>query len=107
MEKTLISTVITNDPNRYKGTFQAAWRVTVNGATGLVFHSFEWDKRDIMSETLCAEPTISGYIEEAISECGAPDPSSCGFCDTGERRDDQTALMNETKQKATVIVYEN
>lgn len=106
MEKTLISTIVASSPHRVQGTYQAAWRVTVNGVTGLVFHSFEWDGRDIEAETLSAEPSISGYVEEAIGECGFPDPASEGFCDTGERVDGQTAVMDEAKEKATVIVYE-
>lgn len=106
MEKTLIATNVITNPRRVAGTYQAAWRVTFDEAEGVVVHTFDWDGRDIEDEVLMASPSISGYVEEAIGECGFPDPASCGFCDTGERAPDQHDAMDKAIDEATVIVYD-
>jgi hypothetical protein len=106
MEKTLIATNVIDRPTRISGIYQAAWRVTIGDITGTAVHTFEWDGRDIENETLMASPEIAKALEAEISECGFPDPGSCGFCDTGEREDGKHDAMDAAIDEATVIVYD-
>ena len=105
MQKTLIATSTVENPRHCSGSYQAAWRVTIDGQTGLVLHSFDWDGRDIENEVVATEPAIADAVKEAMMIGDFMYPASVGFCDDGDRKDD-TPAMGEARAKATAIVYE-
>lgn len=90
MQKKLIATAATVDQDRVAGSYQGVWEVTINGHTGVVIHSLQYDKRDIVSEELWGEEAIANAIVEKHGDC---DPGFLGFCDTGERIENQKALQ--------------
>lgn len=104
MKLILIATNVIKKPHRLAGIYQAAYRVTIGDVSGLVVHTLEYDKRDIMDETVMAEPAIAAAMRAEIDPEDW-DPAGDGFCDTGKRIDNKAA-MEEAIAAATETIYE-
>lgn len=105
MEKTLIATAATNSATRMAGSYQAAWRVTIGNKTGLVVHSFDFDKRNIENETVVAEKSIADAMRDEINDEWW-DPAAYGFYDKGQRIDN-TEAMEQAIEAVTEVLYED
>lgn len=93
----------TERKNRMAGTIESVHRITDGDKTGLAVYVYEWDKRDVINESLYAEPAIADLVKAAIPEEG---PSVLvEFCPNGESFGDQS-LFGEANEKATVAVFE-
>lgn len=104
MEMVLVATNDVKTPGRMAGSYQAAWRVTVGDKTGFVVHSFRYDKRDIMDEQVIVEENIADAMKAEIDDEWW-DPASDGFCDTGERVENNE-MMDQALKAVTITLYD-
>lgn len=56
--------------DRMAGTYESALRITVGDLTGVGYFRYEYDKRDVMAETLTVEPRIAHVVRQALPEEG-------------------------------------
>ena len=109
MKMILIATATTNSATRMAGSYQAAWRVTIGNKTGLVVHSFDFDKRDIENETVVAEKSIADAMRDELNDFRDGDwwdPAAYGFYDNGQRIDN-TEAMEQAIEAVTEVLYED
>ena len=104
MKMTLVATAVTKSVARMAGSYQAAWRVTIGNKTGLVVHSFDYDKRDIENETVVAEKSIADAMRAEIDDEWW-DPAAYGFYDYGQRINNAEA-MEQAIEAVTEALYE-
>ena len=104
MKLEILATTEIKNRQRLAGTLETIYRVTLdNNTQGIAVHQIEWDKRDIINESLHAEPTITTSLKEFMGD--DPDPASIGFSDNGERKDDPT-IIGTVKNMALELVYD-
>lgn len=83
-------------------TTAAFWVTTDDGQEGWAFFVYEWDGRDVTTESLTTEPHIAAAVREEIPEEG---PSVLNaFCIHESKGD--TAVLTEAQEKATEVVYD-
>lgn len=104
MKLEIIATNEIKSLKRLAGTLETVYRITLEDNTqGIAIHQIEWDKRDIISETVHAEPAIATHLKEMMGD--DPDPDSIGIGDSGERKENPTAIK-EAKNMTLELVYD-
>ena len=74
MEIKMTGNLFMQNPRRMAGTYQIAYDVTTpSGKKGTALFVYEYDKRDVMEETIATTPEIADEMREYIGD----DSPSC------------------------------
>ena len=70
MKITMTGNMIMKSHRRMAGTYQIAYAVeTPSGKTGTALFIYEYDKRDVMEETILTTPEITEEIRAFLGDC--------------------------------------
>lgn len=105
MQTTMTGNAITKSKRRMAGTYQIAYSVTTpSGKTGTALFCYEYDKRDIIDESLYTTPEIADEVREYV---GDESPSAYGsFAFPAPENENQNGeAVNDAYNLATIRVY--
>lgn len=104
MQITMTGNMLMKHPRRMAGTYQIAYAVTTpSGKTGTVLFVYEYDKRDIIEETILTSPEIVDEVREYLGEDSPSAFGSFAFPDTeNENKNPKavTAAIEECSEQA-------
>lgn len=102
MKITVIAITRNDSTRRIAGSLNAALDIEINGKTGKGVFSYEWDKRDVMVDTLYVSPNIA---EDAAAYLRGEDPSCMNaFCSiTNEKAQGPAERVAEYNAEATAF----
>jgi len=105
MQTVMIGNQFMENPRRAAGRYQIAFDVTTpGGKNGVAVFYYEYDKRDVMEETLYASPEVADELIEFVGD-DPPSAFGCfGFPSNGEENKNADKV-SEASDKASVLVF--